>query len=229
MNILAISDLHGNLEGLDFSGQDIVIIAGDFAQLKGRGKWHIYDQKKWIEKRFIPFVSKWPMTKFLIVPGNHDMCLDPKWTMPHTDVNWTIDWPDNCELLIDRGIVVNGLKVYGTPWVPIISYTWAFEGDHAQLVERFNRIPTDLDILITHSPPHISNVFVDWSLQTNYGPFGSGELTNAIFNRQPKHLFCGHIHSGDHETTAFENVQIHNVSRLDERYEIAYEPFSMTI
>ncbi len=48
MCIMAISDLHGNLEGLDSKGADVVVLAGDIAPLKGRGVWHVNDQKKWI-------------------------------------------------------------------------------------------------------------------------------------------------------------------------------------
>ena len=44
MRIMATSDLHGNLEGLDPRGADVVVLAGDIAPLKGRGPWHINDQ-----------------------------------------------------------------------------------------------------------------------------------------------------------------------------------------
>ena len=51
MRIMATSDLHGNLEGLDPKGADVVVFAGDVAPLRGRGPWHINDQKKWIKER----------------------------------------------------------------------------------------------------------------------------------------------------------------------------------
>ena len=43
------------------------------------------------------------------------------------------------------------------------------------------------------------------------------------------HLFCGHIHTGDHEPLTITHEDgsttvCFNVSRLDERYEIVYEP-----
>ena len=41
MRIMATSDLHGNLEGLDPKGADVVVFAGDIAPLRGRGPWHI--------------------------------------------------------------------------------------------------------------------------------------------------------------------------------------------
>ena len=50
MRIMAISDLHGNLEGLNTSGEDVVVLAGDIAPLRGRGVWHVNDQKKWINR-----------------------------------------------------------------------------------------------------------------------------------------------------------------------------------
>lgn len=36
MRIMATSDLHGNLEGLDPKGADVVVLAGDIAPLRGR-------------------------------------------------------------------------------------------------------------------------------------------------------------------------------------------------
>ena len=37
MRIMATSDLHGNLEGLDPKGADVVVLAGDIASLHGQG------------------------------------------------------------------------------------------------------------------------------------------------------------------------------------------------
>ena len=65
---------------------------------------------------------------------------------------------------------------------------------------------------------------VDRSLQTDSENFGSPELTEAISEKRPRFVFCGHIHTGLHGGVDFEDSRIYNVSRLDERYEIAYEP-----
>ena len=37
MKIYAISDLHGQLEGLDPHGADLMLVAGDFAPMNGWG------------------------------------------------------------------------------------------------------------------------------------------------------------------------------------------------
>ena len=224
MKIFATSDLHGQLEGLDPSGYDLVIIAGDIAPLKGFTKWNMYDQKKWIQKKFVSWMESCPNTQFVFVPGNHDLSLEYERICRIRDFDWRVRLPDNAHMLYDSGIELLGLKIYGTPWVPIISYMWAFEAEHDKLVKKFSKIPYDLDILITHAPPHISNCVLDYSLQTGNGPFGSNELTQALYDKQPRMCFCGHIHSGDHSPFKFDNCTIYNVSRIDERYEIAYEP-----
>lgn len=40
MKVMAVSDLHGSLEGLDPRGAEIVVVAGDLAPMKGWGIWH---------------------------------------------------------------------------------------------------------------------------------------------------------------------------------------------
>ena len=72
MRIMATSDLHGNLDGLDPTGADVVVLAGDVAPLRGRGSWHINDQKKWINKRFREWTASYPDIQFVIIPGKHD-------------------------------------------------------------------------------------------------------------------------------------------------------------
>lgn len=52
MKIMAVSDLHGSLEGLDPRGADVVVVAGDLAPMKGWGVWHVNDQVKWVNQRF---------------------------------------------------------------------------------------------------------------------------------------------------------------------------------
>ena len=231
MKIFATSDLHGDISGLDPSGFDVVIIAGDFAPLNGFSKWHMHDQKDWIQRKFMPFVERHQNTQFVVVPGNHDMCLDKNETLPHAGIDYKIKWASNVHLLIDQQTTIDGISFYGTPWVPIINYRWAFEAESDKLRQMFKKIPKKLDVLISHSPPHIGNEYlIDRSLQ--YGmsePFGSAELANEIFNKKPKYAFCGHIHSGDHTCVNFNETKIYNVSRVNEDYDIAYEPTKIEI
>jgi Icc-related predicted phosphoesterase len=190
-----------------------VLVSGDIAETGDYASLMV--AKRELDKLNCPYY---------IVPGNHDLIFDSRRTLNISDISYSINWPENVHILIDKQIEINGLKIYGTPWVPIISYSWAFEAEHDILQEKFSKIPENLDILITHAPPRINGCDIDYSLQTNNGPFGSSELTQAIFEKNPKYVFCGHIHSGTHECVNFNKTKIYNVARVDERYEIAYEP-----
>lgn len=224
MRIMATSDLHGNLEGLDPKGADVVVIAGDVAPLRGRGPWHINDQKKWINGRFREWTSSYPDIKFVVIPGNHDFFPIAHFIFDNHGIDWDFNFSPNVHYLSDGGTEIAGVKFYGTPWVPIISYSWAFEGEHDKLVKWFSKIPSGIDVLVTHSPPRIPGSDVDRSLQTDSDHFGSSELTDAILEKHPKFVFCGHIHTGTHDGVGLGSSRIFNVSRLNEDYEIAYEP-----
>ena len=202
----------------------MVVLAGDIAPLRGRGVWHINDQKKWINKRFREWTSSYPDIKFVVIPGNHDFYPIAHILFKGVGIDWGFDFSPNVHFLGDEGTEVDGLKFYGTPWVPIISYSWAFEGEHDTLVKWFSKIPSGIDVLVTHSPPRIPDSDIDRSLQTDSEHFGSSELAAAIRKKRPRFVFCGHIHTGQHGGVDFGTSRIYNVSRLDERYEIAYEP-----
>ena len=224
MKIMAVSDLHGSLEGLDPRGADVVVVAGDLAPMKGWGIWHVNDQVKWINKRFAAWCEAYPEIEFCVVPGNHDLFAQ------RSDVPTKVVWPKNVRFLVDRLTQVKGLIVAGSPWIPPINGHSAFETeDERDMARRLDWLPEGLDILITHTPPRLSGSNIDVSLDTASPHFGSIALAEAIRRVRPRFHFCGHIHSGDHAPLTIEHgngrtTVSRNVSRLNERYEVAYEP-----
>ncbi len=63
--------------------------------------------------------------------------------------------------LENSGIEYKGIKIYGTPVLPSrferfneIYYSRAFERTEKVRKEIYNKIPENLDILMTHSPPN---------------------------------------------------------------------------
>jgi len=230
MKIYATSDIHGNLEGLNPANHDIMIIAGDIAPLDSFSAYSVYKQKEWLQHEFSDFCRSYPDVQFCIIPGNHDMCLDPAKAVRCVGYDMRISFPENVHLLIDKQVNINGISIYGTPYVPIIGYVWGFEAEHDELCQHFSKIPDDLDILITHTPPHVPESIIDRSMQ-NGGreAFGSTELAQAIYDKKPRHVFCGHIHTGTHSDVMFGKSILHNVARIDERYDIAYEPLTVEI
>ena len=221
VTIVAVSDFHGDLSGIQQAvcdnEADVLVIAGD---IQTADVFTRPDQ--WFNDKFYKMIGKLPC-EVVAIPGNHDFYL-----ASHLDRGS----PSNFHLLIDQGIVIEGLKIYGTPWVPWINGSWVFECDDEDLEERFKQIPKGLDILITHSPPLIPNKNIDVSLQhqpTFQRHFGSKSLYENILVKQPRIMFCGHIHSGDHTMCSIKNPDspqetlCFNVSRVDERYKIGYK------
>jgi len=231
IRIMAVSDTHGMLDGLDPSGCEICVIAGDFSRQTGFGRWHMKEQRDWIHDEFFAWTNSFSDTMFIVIAGNHDLCLDPAMTSRYTGENWKIEWPSNVKYLCDFGIEAYGLKFYGSPWVPIINYRWAFETEHDMLKKKFSAIPKNIDVLITHTPPRLPGYAGDISLDFGTGSerFGSSELAEAVFEKKPCYVFCGHIHSGSHKPFLFDNTIVQNVSRVDESYKIKYEPSIVVI
>lgn len=96
----------------------------------------------------------------------------------------------NCIYLEDSACEVEGFKIWGSPWQPEF-YDWAFNlpiGD--RLAAKWDLIPSDTDILITHGPPkHVLD------LTTTNVSTGCPDLLSTIQKRvKPKLHVFGHIH-----------------------------------
>ena len=225
MKIFAVSDMHGQLERLDPKGVDLVLVAGDFAPMHGWSTRDLDYQVCWVNSILLEWISSYPKTQFRFIPGNHDLFAQ------NGEFLSEVRLPTNAKLLIDQSDEVDGLRIYGTPWVPYINGRWAFEEMGAgRLREKFEKIPVGIDILLTHTPPKIRHKKVDVSIDRNTPHFGSSDLTDAILRVHPHYALCGHIHTGDHAPIPLvgpdgNETVVRNVSRLNEDYCIAYEPF----
>ena len=231
MKILATSDTHGNLDKLDLAGVDLAIFAGDIAPLRGLSSWDAYDQLKWMNTKFVEFCSKWASTKIVFIPGNHDFfpVIKERFGYKLHGKNLSLSLAPNSTMLIDQLVEFDGFKIYGTPWVPIISYRWAFEAESDRLKERFSLIPSGVDILVTHTPPRFNHLGVSLEYGADSENFGCSELADEIFKKEPKMCFCGHIHSGDHQMNKLGASEVWNVARVNESYDIAYEPLLIEV
>lgn len=226
IRIAATSDIHGFLDGLDEEVREVnphvLVIAGDIHPCRLD-----IDADTWFRKKFFPMVSEWAKKSIHVVaiPGNHDF-----WLSDYLSGKIECELPPNFHLLLDKEETVYGLRFYGTPWVPWINGKWCFEASDRTLEYEFSKIPDGVDILISHSPPQIEHQLIDISTQYDkryWRHFGSKALLAQIHKASPRTLFCGHIHSGKHTAVRIECsygtvCYAHNVSRVNEQYNIAY-------
>jgi Icc-related predicted phosphoesterase len=94
--------------------------------------------------------------------------------------------------LQDSGVEINGVKFWGSPWQPWF-HDWAFNlKTSTQLRSKWNLIPTDTDVLLTHGPPF---GILDRTQRTGES-VGCHELLLAVRRVSPKLHVFGHIHEG---------------------------------
>jgi Icc-related predicted phosphoesterase len=91
-----------------------------------------------------------------------------------------------------------------------------------ELAQKWNDIPDDTDILITHGPAF---GYCD-KVIGQYDNLGCQLLTNRIKTIKPKIHVCGHIHSG--RGYVFDgDTHFINASVLDEQYQYTQKPLTV--
>jgi Icc-related predicted phosphoesterase len=220
MRITLISDTHTKHDELsydpkDLPGGDLLIHAGDIMN-SGRNPVDINQFCKWFDG-----LEQYDTKVF--IAGNHDRIFetDPEMASEIYTSYKNIDYLQDDRLDLwdedDQQTVI-----YGSPWQPEF-YSWAFNLPRCGpgLSTKWEAIPKDTDILITHGPPQDH---LDMSGPPYNEPHLGCELLRVKVDEQPPkiHVF-GHIHGGYgykfHNGTHFFNASI-----LNERYEYVNKP-----
>ena len=217
MKITLISDTHTKHQNLnsDLPGGDILIHSGDFMN-SGYDKSDVTDFFDW-------FSSIKGYDKKIFIAGNHDRILenDPTWSI------LTIkDYP-NLIYLQDEGYSIydieddSSVKLYGSPWQPAF-FNWAFNlpRNGEELKAKWDAIPSNTDILITHGPPFgYLDIPGGQSIRV-----GCEMLRYRVDELKPKIHVFGHVHGG---YGYYFNGHTHffNASVLNERYKYTNKPF----
>ena len=232
IRIIAISDLHGYLPKLPLC--DVVCIAGDIFPLEYQS--NTIKSISWFLLDFIPWANYLPCDKVIFIAGNHDLIFNDLYEKNHK-LDWEIEellltshlTSTNIKYLCDSEYIYKDVKFYGTPWIPDLR-KWAFYANSDKLKEKFKQIPSNVDVLITHAPPKIGNCGTVLAYNWNHGrDFGCLELAEEYPRINPKYHIFGHVHSGDHNITNYNNSKLINVSLKDENYNVFYEPFIFEI
>lgn len=224
MKIVAISDIHGNLLKANYlpSG-DILCICGDIMPLSIQR--YQYQSTFWMQNEFQKWIQSLPYKHIVIVPGNHDFIFGFLYKIKSIDeINTHLNLPSNVHLLIDSECNIDGYTFWGSPWCPDLK-KWAFYADHNTLIEKFNKIPNNVDVLLTHCPPKINDYGRVLEQGFNYlKNFGCQELADIVEEKKPKLHIFGHVHSGSHEIQNVGETKFCNVSILSELYTVTYKP-----
>lgn len=181
VRVVAISDTHSLQSGMryDIPNGDIFIHAGDFTRCGGKDE--ILEFNQFLEtlphkhklviagNHELSFDSKFthPMQDATTAGGRSKhgdtggSILDEIPALGNTKESLSEavntenmkQYLTNCVYLEDAGVELYGLKFYGTPWQPEFC-RWAFNLPRGKAcLEKWNLIPQDCDVLITHTPP----------------------------------------------------------------------------
>lgn len=219
MKITLISDTHAR-HGLinpkvDLPGGDLLIHAGDIMN-SGYNKKDIKDFCHW-------YNSLEHYDQKIFIAGNHDRTFEdhPEDAREiYSSYKWITYLQDERLDLWDE--YDQHAVIYGTPWQPEF-YSWAFNlpAGGLELISKWEAIPAETDILITHGPPQ---EILDASGPPYNEPLlGCALLRERVDVIKPKIHVFGHIH-GSYGYKFQNGTHFFNASILNEEYNYTNKP-----
>lgn len=185
MKIIAISDTHNSHQHIHIPECDMLIHAGDMTT---SGKVSEIEN-------FLEWFSAQDAKYRVAIPGNHDFCTQKD---PAPLVSAFRN--QGCWLLVDEAVILDGFKIYGSPWQPWFN-DWAWNFPREDKINGtvagacWKQIPDDTQILITHGPPYGIRDEIARPRRGEDPHVGCPELLKRIkqLSNLKLHVF-GHIH-----------------------------------
>eukprot|EP00804_Cyclotella_cryptica_P019291 CCRYP_006172-RA/>CCRYP_006172-RA protein AED:0.00 eAED:0.00 QI:324/1/1/1/1/1/2/751/292 len=157
--IVCISDTHGYHRSIPIPTCDILIHGGDFTNY---GEPHMV---KDVSDYFSELLRNGTVKKAIIcIAGNHELTFQPdhyervwrRFQRPKQSGKYDTEAArkalTNCVYLEDETATIGSIQFYGSPWQPEF-YHWAFNVPRTDIESKWEKIPTNTDVLITHGPP----------------------------------------------------------------------------
>lgn len=231
MKICVTSDLHGILPKIE-EPCEVVLICGDIMPL--RMQRNIPQSEKWLKTTFAEWVNNLPCESVIMVGGNHDFALANMYRQP-LKISSILSNPTNGKLeLLDNeetSVISKDGKIYsiwGTPYCKIFG-NWAYMYEPETLIKAYESMPQYCDIIISHDAPRLLGLGEIHEGAWAGKDAGNTWLADEIMRKQPKHCFCGHIHSGCHGIQEFNGMKFSNVSLVNEDYVVSYKPLYLNV
>jgi Icc-related predicted phosphoesterase len=214
--IVMTADLHGNLP--EIPSADLLIIGGDIFPLSSDHS--IVFQRSWLETNFATWAQNLDVGNIVLIAGNHDFLFETSLFGGAEGMSeyWEQRVSPNIIYLQDSMCSFDdGLSIWGTPW-SLNFGPWAFMGSEKELSEKYEKIPQDVDIVVSHTPMY---GFGDHCLDGKDA--GSKSLLTKMNEIQPRLFVCGHIHEGA-GFYRYGDTKIINASLLDPYYKVTNLP-----
>ena len=210
--ITFISDTHNKHKHLTSKGMGNILGSGDY--LIHAGDCTSMGSKSEITQ-FLEWFSNTDFKHKIFIAGNHDFGFEQQTDIAQEYKEMGVIY------LFDSSVIIDGIKFYGSPWQPEF-HNWAFNLSRGEeLAEKWEQIPSDVDVLITHGPAY---GILDYA--PIGGHVGCEELYRKIVEVKPKIHVCGHIHDGYGQKT-MGGIEFLNASVLNDRYEHAHKPIAI--
>ncbi len=231
--IIALSDLHGILPDIE-EPFDLMLLAGDLVDLYIQR--YILHTTEWYEGAFCDWINTLPFknenSKVLWIAGNHEAGFEKLRIDGRRELAKIVNEKTNGRAIYleDELYNFNGIAIYGTPWCKIFG-NWGFMKAYNDLKEVYDKIPNNVDILLTHDAPYgTSDLCFEWK---KWGRelvhIGNEPLRDIILERNPKYNIHGHLHSANHEKELLGETEVYCVSLVDEEYTVSYSPLILEI
>jgi Icc-related predicted phosphoesterase len=170
--IVLISDTHALHRVVDVPPGDLLIHAGDLT-MNSLSAEKLIDFNDWL--------GELPHAYRVVIPGNHDFVVE------ELSKRQLIT---NATLLINDGIEILGLNIWGSPATPLFGEAFGVPSD-LDRAKLYSRIPADTDILVTHGPPF---GILDQSPDSDYHA-GCHQLLATVRRVKPMIHVFGHVHA----------------------------------
>lgn len=174
MKIVAISDTHGVRPPLPDG--DVLVHCGDWSHWEGTMRELI---------AFCRWMNEQPHARKILISGNHDFIFFNEPTAAKAMVEEA-----GIIYLEDSAVTIDGVKFWGSPWQPKYK-GWAFGLDEEMIIKKWALMPSDIDVLLTHSPP--AGILDTDSRGKRQG---CPHLLNKVLEVRPKIHVFGHMHEG---------------------------------
>jgi Icc-related predicted phosphoesterase len=212
MKLTFISDTHTKHNQLNLNGGDILIHSGDFMN-SGYVRSNVMS--------FLDWFTDQPYRHKIFIAGNHDRFFQE--APEEKERILDVFYGGLVTYLEDSGTKVNDVNVWGSPWQPEF-FNWAYNlpRQGTELKEKWDMIPENTDILITHGPPH---GYLD-KLPHIPENLGCELLRERVDVVKPKIHVFGHIHYG-HGYVTNGDTHFINAAVLNEQCIHEHKPINV--